>query len=85
MAGPAYAGGEQMDHRKILKTRLERRGAAGDAAAEGASDGVLVGFVFRFAKLTQEQLDLADWRMSYIIAIRAVIAFSAGWHMLKPA
>ena len=78
MAGPAFTGGEQMDHRKILKGRLERRGAAGGAAGVGAPDAVVVGFVFRFAKLTQEQLDLADWRNSYIVAIRAVIAFSVG-------
>uniref|UniRef100_A0A7S0SY19 Sulfotransferase n=1 Tax=Mantoniella antarctica TaxID=81844 RepID=A0A7S0SY19_9CHLO len=71
----AYGGGpDQPQHTKLLRARLEQRTRDGDFP----EDAVVVAFVFKFAKLTQAQLGVADWRTSYLTALAAVLAFSTG-------
>ena len=78
MDGPGYGGGPPPPkHTKILRDKFTR------AAQRGVfpRDAIVVGFVFKFFRLTQEQLADANWRLNYIKAMRSVMAYSTGTTM----
>lgn len=75
MGGPGYGGGRAPpQHTKILRRKFQRSADAGLFSR----DAIVVGFVFKFFRLTQEQLNEGEWRKNYVKAMRSVVAYSVG-------
>jgi hypothetical protein len=75
MDGPGYGGGPPPPpHTKILREKFQ---LAQDKRLI-RRDAIVVGFVFKFYKLTQEQLMDESWRANYVVAMRSVLSYSTG-------
>ena len=75
MQGPGYGGGPAPPmHTKILRGKFNAMKRGGRVT----KDAIVVGFIFKFFKVTQEQLNPDEWRESYIIAMKSVMAYTIG-------
>lgn len=90
--GPSYNGANHAPpHSKLLHSALETVARHGQGHVDGSvrdedtepsrvsvSGGEIVGFTFRFGKVTLEQLKDETWRAGYLDAITSVLAYTCG-------